>query len=177
MEHRHALELIRAGIPDAAGVWADLGAGSGTFSRALADLLGESGTVVAVDRAALPPSRSAGAGAAQIVALQADLTRPLDLAPLGIGPLDGILMANALHFVRRQRRALAQLVPMLRSGGTLLLVEYDLQRATPWIPFPVSPDAFGRLAAEVGLSHPIEIGRRRSRFGPRDLYAALARRP
>jgi SAM-dependent methyltransferase len=175
VEHRHALELIRSGIPAGGGVWADLGAGSGTFSRALADLLGEGGTVVAVDRATVPPARPPDAGAAEIIALHADFTRSLDLAPLGIGPLDGILMANALHFVRRQRGALGQLVSLLRPGGTVVLVEYDLRRGTPWIPFPIPPDVFDQLAADVGLTHPIEIGRRRSRFGPRDLYAVQAR--
>ena len=170
MEHADALSLIRAGVaPGAGGVWADLGAGSGVFTRALADLLGAKGRVYAVDR-----QRSLSGSASQsatVTPIRADFTRTLDLPDL-----DGILMANALHFVRRHERVLGQLTRHLKPGGAFLLVEYDVTKGSPWIPFPVSLSHFRRLAPRVGLSEAKEVGRRRSRYGPRDIYAAVALR-
>lgn len=49
MQSREAVELIEGGVVGG-GTWADLGAGSGTFTRALAELVGAAGTVYAVDR-------------------------------------------------------------------------------------------------------------------------------
>ena len=169
MEHADALSLIRAGVaPGAGGVWADLGAGSGVFTRALADLLGAEGHVYAVDR---QRSHYPSAQGATITPVRADFTRTLDLPDL-----DGILTANALHFVRRHERVLEQLVGYLKPGGALLLVEYDITRGSPWIPFPVPLAHFERLAPRVGLGAVKEVGRRRSRYGPRDIYAAVARK-
>jgi precorrin-6B methylase 2 len=45
-----AVELIAAAIPGRGGTWADLGAGDGTFTRALARLLGPNSRIYAVDR-------------------------------------------------------------------------------------------------------------------------------
>ena len=168
MNHTDAVSLIRAGVANKGGVWADLGAGSGVFTRALADLLGPEGQVFAVDRqpshlAEREPERGT------IIPLQADFTRALELPPL-----DGLLMANALHFVRRHERVLRGLVRHLKPGGTFLLVEYDLSRGSPWIPFPVPFGRFQTLAPRVGLSEVREVGRRPSRYGPRELYAAVA---
>jgi ubiquinone/menaquinone biosynthesis C-methylase UbiE len=42
--------LIRGGVPNPGGVWADLGAGTGNFTWALAELLGADATVYALDR-------------------------------------------------------------------------------------------------------------------------------
>ncbi len=168
MTHEEATGLVRSGVTKRGGVWADLGAGSGTFTRALADLLGPAGLVYAVDRRpALTDTNFAGG--AEIRGVQADFAKPLRL-----GPLDGVLMANSLHFVGRQERVLRQVVGDLVPGGTFLLVEYDLQRATPWIPYPVPPARFADLARRVGLSEPREFKRRPSRYGPRELYAAVA---
>ncbi|CAN5744546.1 hypothetical protein BH23DEI1_BH23DEI1_06140 [soil metagenome] len=49
MEHADALDLIRAAIAPRGGRWADLGAGGGRFTLALAELLGPEGEVHAVD--------------------------------------------------------------------------------------------------------------------------------
>ena len=40
MNTAEAVELIGGAIPRRAGTWADLGAGDGTFTRALVELLG-----------------------------------------------------------------------------------------------------------------------------------------
>src|SRR5215212_5887932 len=100
MEQSEMVALIRSGVPKPGGVWADLGSGTGNFSWALAELIGPQGTIYAIDRDAKAIRqlhqriRQTDPGAA-IIPQQADLTRPLDLPVL-----DGVLMANALHFIR-----------------------------------------------------------------------------
>lgn len=174
MEVSEAADLIRAAVT-VGGAWADLGAGSGTFTRALASLLGATGTVYAVDRS--PSVRNIAlqddeAGAA-VLPIVADFTAPLDLPEL-----DGILMANSLHFVAAggQGRVVTRLTSDLKAGGAFVLVEYDQRRGQPWVPYPVPPARFAELAEGAGLGVPSEMGRRRSRYGPKDIYAAVALR-
>lgn len=169
--------LIAGGVQNAGGVWADLGAGTGTFTLALANLLGEGGTVHAVDASgsalAQLERRARGLSGARVVTTVGDFTEPLSL-----DDLDGVLMANSLHFVdhRTQRRVLAAVSGFLGAGGALVLVEYDVARGNMWVPFPVPLERFVDLAQEVGLGEPLEVGRRRSAYGPRDMYAAVARK-
>ena len=108
MDHADAVNLIHKGADAAGGVWADLGAGSGVFTRALGTLLGKDGLVYAVDRAPQDWFRQPPRGAheqARIIGREADFTQPLDLQEL-----HGILMANALHFVRHPEPVLTRLV-------------------------------------------------------------------
>ncbi len=49
MTHDDHVALLRGGIPGPGGVWADLGAGSGAFTLALAEQLGPSAEIYAVD--------------------------------------------------------------------------------------------------------------------------------
>lgn len=177
MDHADAVFLIAPGVARRGGRWADLGAGSGTFTRALATLLGPTGIVHAVDRSsdvlALSSAASDSSGSAQVVPLQADFREPLALPAL-----DGVMMANSLHFLapRAQLDAVNRLTGLLVDGGAFLLVEYDQSRGSPWVPHPLTPRRFAQLAEVAGLSEPTEIGRRRSRYGPRDMYAAVARK-
>lgn len=174
MQQSEMVALIRGGVPGPGGLWADLGAGTGNFSWALAELIGPAGTIYAIDRDAKAirsiQQRLAQAGpGATIIAQQADFTRALDLPVL-----DGVLMANALHFVRDQPAALALVASYLWPGGRLLLVEYDLRAPLPWVPYPVSLLHLGRLAAEAGFEAPAEIGRRVSPSSGGAMFAALA---
>ena len=50
MNHHDHVTLLRKGVTQPGGVWADLGAGDGAFTLALAELIGETGTIYAVDR-------------------------------------------------------------------------------------------------------------------------------
>ena len=168
MRHEEAVALLRGGVSGSGGAWADLGAGSGTFTRALAELLGPDGTVHALDRDARAiVSRAERPGLARIEPRQGDFTRPLPFRDL-----DGILMANALHFVADHEPVLRQVLEAVRDGGVFLLVEYDLERGTPWIPHPISRTRFDELAGAVGLRDVGEVGRTPSRYGARDIYAA-----
>jgi ubiquinone/menaquinone biosynthesis C-methylase UbiE len=113
MNRRDAIALLRAAAPAAGGTWADLGAGRGTFTLALAQLLGPSGQVYAVDhdRAALAElqARTPEEHAAHIAIVEADFTRPFHLPGIHRGALDGLLLANALHFVPDATRVFCQL--------------------------------------------------------------------
>lgn len=119
MDHAGHLHLLRRGVPEAGGVWADLGAGSGAFTLALAELLGPAGTIYAVDRNGRSLhrlKRRMRRGRFPGVTLhlcESDFTHALDLPPL-----DGIVMANALHFVPDAEKAplLRRLRGYLREG-------------------------------------------------------------
>ena len=174
MEQAEMVALIRPGVPSDAGVWAEFGVGSGNFTAALRTLLSSGSAIYAVDRDA-SAVRQLQALAAQsgvpISPLQADFTKPLALPTL-----DGMLLANALHFVRAQVPVLAALGALLRSGGTLLLVEYDLATPRPWVPFPIAAVAFPALAQAAGFVDPAIIATRRSPSSGVTMYAASARR-
>ena len=87
-------------------------------------MLGAGSTVYAVDANAsavralreLLLSRS---GNGRVTAVNSDFTRPLELPGLvgGRAQLDGILLANALHFVRDAERVLSGLVKQSASSG------------------------------------------------------------
>ena len=139
METNAAATLIAPAVPPSgsrapAPRWTDLGAGRGTFTRALARLLGPHGRVEAVDRdpgavavlAQLGGRTPAAAGEATITAHRADFSDPAALDAFGWPPLDGVLLANALHFVAASAQAavLADLAARLAPGGRLVVVEY-----------------------------------------------------
>lgn len=123
--------LIRRGVAARlADTWVDLGAGTGNFTWALAELLGSAGSIVAVDwdaRAlrAMHARLAEAPPAAAVHPRQADAA-----APLGLPPLDGALMANLLHFVD-QEGLLRRVAEQLQPGGRLLVVEYDLRSRCP----------------------------------------------
>src|SRR5262245_5946602 len=174
MDRAEMVELIRGGVPSAGGVWADLGAGIGNFTWALRELLGADAVIYAVDRdaKAIRAQREllahAGPGAA-IIPIQADITQPLDLPPL-----DGVLVANALHFIRDQPAALALIAGYVRPGGRVLVVEYDLAEPLRWVPFPVPFARFEALAERAGLHDVARVGSRVLPSSGTTMYAAVA---
>ena len=166
MDAADAAALIAPAIDRTATQWADLGAGSGTFTRALLQLLGPGARVYAVDRDA--SSVRALSRIAGVSATRADFTDPLDLPAL-----DGVLLANALHFVpaREQASVLARVATHVRAGGRIVLVEYENRAPSRWVPHPVPFARFAELAREAGLGAPTRAGERDSAFGGA-MYAA-----
>ena len=176
MDTRSAVELLRSAIQTTGGTWADFGAGDGVFTRALAEVLGVGSRVYAVDRNERELETLehwAARSTHDIVAVTADFTGQFSLPGLGDTKLDGILLANSLHFVRDAGVVLGRLVEMVRGGGTVVLIEYDRRAASRWVPYPISPAALPSLAAASGLS-PFEVTSRvPSAFGG-ELYVAVA---
>lgn len=167
------LELIRQGVRRGERAWADFGAGDGAFTRALRELLGPAADLYAVDvdasglrRQQRGPGSHADEGRTHL--LEADFTRPLDLPPL-----DGVLLANALHFVRDQRAALQRFRGYLKPSGKLLVVEYDTTNASMWVPHPVPFRTLTRLAPSAGFQPPELLATVPSRFRGQ-IYSATA---
>jgi len=157
-----------------AGHWLDLGAGDGTFTRALAELLPAGCTIEAVDRDA---SALRGVPATHNGVPIRTTRRDFSALPLPWSGVAGVLMANALHFVEGAEELLRALGASLLPNGALLVVEYDTDVPKgPWVPYPVSARSLQALAQSAGFAPPVALGRRRSQFGG-EMYAAILRSP
>jgi SAM-dependent methyltransferase len=175
---REASALIASAVGGRDGTWADLGAGDGTFTRALAGLLEAGSRVYAVDtdaRALRELEQWAARTGANVIPVVADFTRPFDLPGVGERLLDGILVANALHFVRNPAGVLKEIVERVRPGGRVILIEYDRRRATRWVPFPIDSDRVPEIAEHAGLTPPTFTASRPSLYGGAIYVAAMDR--
>jgi SAM-dependent methyltransferase len=151
VNHADLVHLLRGGVTGSGGSWADLGSGEGAFTLALADLLGPGAHITAVDRhgsstGGLAAEMGRRFPATTIDVVTADFTRPLPLSAL-----DGVVMANSLHFVRDKLPVVESVRSMLRPGGSLILIEYGADRGNPWVPHPISYPRWEQLAAQAGL--------------------------
>jgi ubiquinone/menaquinone biosynthesis C-methylase UbiE len=171
-----AVALIRSAVEGHGGLWLELGAGRGTFTRALSEVLGTKGTVLAVDRdpdAIDEIARWAAEEKRQVDVLEQDFEA--DSAFASNKALDGILCANSLHFVKDPGSVLGGFVPMLRPGGRVVIVEYDRRAASRWVPHPISIASLGELAKAAGLSKFRVVESRPSNYEG-IIYCAVAER-
>ena len=167
MNHADHVRLLQGGVPRETGTWADLGAGEGAFTLALADLLPPDAVVHAIDkdRGALAELERAyarfakGRHPARVEAAVGDFTRDVDLETL-----DGVVMANSLHFVKDKGPVLARVRAMLKPGAALLLVEYDTDSGNQWVPYPLSFETWRIVAPANGFGEPHLLATHPSRF-------------
>jgi ubiquinone/menaquinone biosynthesis C-methylase UbiE len=138
------VDLLRDGVTEKGGRWADLGAGEGNFTLALGELLGPGAHITAVDKDARALRELDGRPG--IDGKVADFTRPLDL-----DRLDGVVMANSLHFLRDKSAVLESVRRMLRPGGRLIVVEYGTDRGNAWVPHPFSYPRWEEMATRAGF--------------------------
>ena len=161
MDHADHVRLLTGGVTSG-GMWADLGAGTGAFTLALAELVGPTGEVIAVDRdrgALRELEHSVRRGGAAVRTMSADFTKPIELSLL-----DGIVMANSLHFVKDKVPVLALVRAVLKPSGRLLLVEYDGDRGNIWVPHPLSFETWRALADANGFEGTRRLASVPSRF-------------
>ena len=163
--------LAGARLPSSAAIWADLGCGDGTFTRALAQLLPQGSVIHAIDLDARALSHIPASTSVRIEKHVGDFTRtwPFDVV------LDGILMANSLHFVSDQSAFLVRCAARLSSSGNFLVVEYDTDASNPWVPYPVGFASLSQLFSSVGFRTE-RLSSRHSRYQRAPLYSAMARR-
>jgi ubiquinone/menaquinone biosynthesis C-methylase UbiE len=151
MTHKDHVNLIKKAVTP--GVWADLGSGDGAFTLALADLLDSKSKIYSVDKdksrltvqqqefTRLFPK-------IQIEFIHQDFTQPLD-----IPVLDGILMANSLHYIKNKESFLKNILANLKPSGKFILVEYNVDSGNTWVPYPLSYETFKQIAKTAGLLH------------------------
>ena len=179
MIHADHINLIKDGIPEPGGVWADFGSGAGAFTLALAELIGIYGEIYSIDKDQHALGRQQLALEARFPIairptlhyLHADFTRSLDLPPL-----DGAIIANALHFQVDTTIVTKQLRTYLQPGGHFIIVEYNIKRSNPWVPHPVPFENWKTIAKRPGFEQTQLIATRSSRTF-REIYAAVSFNP
>jgi SAM-dependent methyltransferase len=100
--------------------------------------------------------------------MQADFTKPIDL-PL----LDGVVMANSLHFIRHKDPVVQLIHSYLRPGGCLILVEYNTDQGNLWVPHPVTFSTWQAIARRNGFTSTRLLARVPSRFLT-EIYSAAS---
>jgi ubiquinone/menaquinone biosynthesis C-methylase UbiE len=176
MDHADHVELLKPADLPAGGTWADFGAGSGAFTLALRELVGPHANIYAVDKDARglrdleKAHREKFSTSQNVHSLRADFTGPLSLPPL-----DGIVMANSLHYFRDKLKVLRHVRSFLKVTGALLLVEYNVDSGNPWVPYPISFESYRELAPRAGFSEPELLAKTPSRF-LREFYSAVTYR-
>jgi len=170
MEQLDAIALIQCPEIESPGTknWVDLGCGTGTFTMALASLLTEGSHIHAMDMNLsslkdIPDSH----GTVRIEKHHGDFI--LDAWP---EPIDGMLMANALHFVRDKHSFLNRAFAALPPHGIFLLVEYDMEHANTWVPYPLDYSTMRKLFLEIGFSKVRKLKERPSAYNRAMMYAA-----
>jgi len=171
MRLSEAIELIntsQAAVPFPT-VWADLGCGSGLFTNALARLLSSGSTIYAIDKDVSALKKSSQEKNVSIETMTADFVSD----DLHLHDLDGIMMANSLHFVRDKVSLLNKLRQYMKPHFFFLIVEYDTDVPNPWVPFPVSYQSLKQLVEKVNGGSPDKIHERPSAYNKANIYSAL----
>ena len=172
-----AIEFLRPALAAQGQVWADLGAGSGTFTEALAHLLGPSGVVVAVDndpdavRSLRDLADRIPTGAACIEVLKGDISVLSAIPDIARHSWHGALLANVLHFFQEPARLLREVSSRIADTGRVVVIEYR-RSASRWVPYPISPDQLEVVAQAAGFESVRIVSERPSRFGG-NLYCAV----
>ncbi|WP_258099250.1 class I SAM-dependent methyltransferase [Marinoscillum pacificum] len=166
MEISEAARLIDFQVGNGIQIWADLGCGAGTFTYALASKLPNDSTVYAVDRENQHLRTTYGQVAVEFV--QSDFQSGLNSLPL----LDGVIMANSLHFIKDKITFFDHLKRKLKREGKLLIVEYETNVGSNWVPFPIRFNELKALANLSGFTQVLKLGEIPSRYQG-SMYSAL----
>lgn len=173
MDHTDHVNLLRPANLTQGRVYADFGAGSGAFTLALRELVGLDATIYAIDKDKSSLQELENSHRARfdttgnLILLPNDFSRPLELPPL-----DGIVMANSLHFFKDKETILRHVSGFLKPNGALILIEYNVDRGNLWVPHPLTFETFSTLAPKAGFTVPRLLTKEPSRF-LKEFYSAV----
>jgi ubiquinone/menaquinone biosynthesis C-methylase UbiE len=141
-------EVVRALKLQPGQVVADIGAGTGYFTRRFAQAVGPTGKALAVD---IEPGmvryvreRAAHEGQENLEAVQCQPDDP-NLAPAGV---DGIVIVDTIHHIDNRGDYYSKLARALRPGGWLAIIDFQ-KRELPVGPPPADKIAREALIAEL----------------------------
>jgi len=171
MELSVAVQMIEPGVnkTETRQTWADLGAGGGLFTKALASLI-PSGLIYAIDKENSDWSEVSSNGV-QVQKIRTDFIAN----ELQIDRCDGILMANSFHYVRDKITFIARLKKLLTKTGVLIVIEYESVTGNSWVPYPIRFNDLERLMVQSGFASALKIGEAPSVYHPMKMYSALIR--
>ena len=176
MDHTDHVNLLSPANLATGGTWADFGAGSGAFTLALRELVGPHANIYAVDKDQRALRQLEKAHREKFTTSQNVHTVRADFSgALSLPPLDGIVMANSLHYFKDREKILRHVRSFLKVHGVLLLVEYNVDSGNPWVPYPLSFETYRILAPRAGFTEPQLLSTIPSRF-LKEFYSAVAYR-
>ena len=164
MSDEDAISLIKKAVSaHEPQVWADLGCGTGTFTKALNSLLPAGSHITAVDREKQ-----------RLNLLNVDFLRAnFERDDLKLSGLDSILMANAIHYVAEKAALIRKLEPMFAGLPRFVVIEYDTNRANPWVPFPITFEKLRDLFESLGYLKVVKLNEKPSAYNAGNMYSAL----
>jgi len=152
--------------------WADLGCGTGTFTLALANLLANGSIIYAVDK-----NKSSLDKIPDQYNLIMFIKLNEDFKDSSLPEnLDGILMANSLHYVKEKDIFVKRISQNLKQKGSFIIVEYDTEKSNPWIPYPISFNSLSILFEKLGYNSIIKINEHQSLYRREQIYSAIIKR-
>jgi len=136
--------LFAAGLA-ARQTFADFGAGSGFYSFAAGQVVGEHGLVFAVDvlQTALDhiAAEARLQGLRNIKTVRADLEKDKSVDGIPLGSVDVVLFSNITHQIHDKTKLFATAYRVLKTGGKLLVIDWNDS------PSPIGPPATARVSA------------------------------
>ncbi len=171
MHLRKAISLIQAeGYYEfTKSTWADLGCGSGLFTRALASVLPPDSIIYAVDKSLSSLKIPESPKRIRIKTLEADFISD----SFKLAGLDGILMANSLHYVKDKKLFLGKVKTWFHDNPVFLIIEYDTDIPNPWVPYPLSFPVLKTLFNTLGYIRINKIQEVKSRYRTGNLYSTI----
>jgi ubiquinone/menaquinone biosynthesis C-methylase UbiE len=172
MELQEAISLIQYKRPDTteAQIWADLGCGQGLFTYALADGLQLGSVIYAIDDNLSALKKINSTNKTTIKTLKADFIKD----DLELSNLDGILMANSLHYVKDKSAFIRKAIGCMKEKNNFLIVEYDTDKSVPiWVPYPISFTSLKKIFSEAGYTSIKKLHERPSVYNRGNIYSAL----
>jgi ubiquinone/menaquinone biosynthesis C-methylase UbiE len=157
--------IVQTHIPQR---WMDLGAGTGLFTSALASRLPLQSSILAIDKEekALKSIRVKTG-----ISLQFKVQ---DFTTLESSQrYDGILMANALHYVPDAAVFLSKLKTILAPDGQLIVVEYERRDANVWVPYPIDFKTLESIGSAAGFSSTSKLAEVPSIYDAASIYSAV----
>lgn len=152
-------------------LWLDLGSGTGLFTIALASYLPQDSKIIAIDK----NKNALRQLPAQINSIGIEtITTDFIHDALDVKTVDGILMANSLHYVKDKKTFLGKLTHLQKTNAFFLLVEYNRTKANQWVPYPITIDAAQELFKSAGYLNFQLLNKIPSVYGD-EMYAALFR--